>query len=224
MDIESKDMFEIVWELREEVIYPSLFGEKRNGIFVLSGELFTEVFQQNTYDPRWLTYGVLEFEPTLDRPSWLYVTSGASNPWEVEPSEYDKQEYSGFGTELVLEAPRQARWPILILQRLLAFNILLVHRRYGDAEPLDYGHRIPIRGPITLEGGSALTHIVLGEPDHYQRSFQLASGQVDFLHAAGISESERDYAKEHGSAELIALLKQHGAFPVTNPDRAAVVT
>jgi suppressor of fused protein SUFU len=127
--------------------------------------------------------------------------------------------------ELVWEhrEKEQSKWAIVVLQRLLAFNILLVHGRYGEARGLDYGDRIPLRGPITLEGDSLLDHIILGAPDHYAPHFHLESGRVDFLHAVGITQSERDYAKEHGSDSLVKLLKAAKAYPVTDPERVAVV-
>lgn len=160
-----KSALEEVWEQREEVVYPRLFGPKARGIFVLDIDLFLKTFKQESVDPRWLHYGVLEHGPT-ERGTYMHVTSGASNPWEVEPEDYAKQEFSGFGTELVLEVAQSGDWPILVLQRLLAFNILLVHGRYGESPPLDYGHRVPLGG--SLVQGSALTHLLIALPDTYE--------------------------------------------------------
>ena len=214
-----KSALEEVWEHREEVIYPRLFGRKARGIFVLDFDLFANTFKQQSVDPRWLHYGVLEHGPT-DRGTYQYVTSGASNPWEVEAENYAKQEFSGFGTELVLETMESADWPIVVLQRVLAFNILLVHGRYGDSKPLDYWHRVPLGGPIT--GNSALCHLLIAPPDSYSPQFSLASGKVDLLHVVGITDKERDYAKARGPEELLKLLGGHGAFPVTDPHRRCV--
>lgn len=215
---------EQVWAQREEVVYPTLFGQKSNGIFVLEAELFRNVFQQNEIDPRWLFYGVFEFEPTPQRNTWLYVTSGASTPWELEPEQYADSEFSGFGTELVIESPIQAVWPIVILQRLLAFNILLAHGRYGEnSAPLDYGDRVPLRGSISLDQPSKLEHVVIGKPAHFPASFHLASGQVDLLQVVGITETERDFAKSSSTDELIEKLSRVGCYPVTDPTRATVI-
>ncbi|MEL7330832.1 MAG: suppressor of fused domain protein [Cyanobacteria bacterium J06560_2] len=218
----QKTVFETIWETREEEIYPKLFGDKYRGTFVLTADVFTNVFGQSSFDPRWLRYGVIEFEPTADRNSWLYVTSGTSNPWDVDPSSYGSSEYSGFGTELVLEVTEQSQWAIVTLQRLLAFNILLVHGRYGAVQPLDYGSRVPLRGPIDFDS-SSLTFVVLAAPEHYSPSFKLLSGQVDFLHAMGITASEREYAQSNSSTELIELLKSAKAFPITTPERETIV-
>jgi len=211
---------ERVWEHREESVYPSLFGPTSRGTFVLSGELFTGVFSQESYYPRWLHCGVIEFAPSGDRESWLYVSSGASNPWELEPEDYSDSEYSGFGTELVLEVPDQVDWAIVILQRILAFNILLAHGRYGDKPALDYGDRIPLRAPITLEGDSLIQNLVVTKPTHYADHFDLESGRVDLLHLVGATDREVEFAKEHGSSELCGRLMEAGYLPITQPDRS----
>jgi len=212
---------ESVWEYREEVLYPQLFGSNASGICVLTPEIFIDVFKQESFDPRWTHLGVQEFSPTASRPTWLYATSGGSTPWNVEPPEYNPDDYSWLGFELVMEAPTQAPWAVNILLRLLAYNVLICHGRYGDIDPLDYGHRIPLGGPVMP--GSSITHVMLAEPEHYPVTHTLASGKFDFLHAVGITTQERDYAKEHSSNELLALLKQRGAFPLTEPLRASVV-
>ena len=210
---------EEVWRRREEDIYPALFGSVANGICVLTIELFTDVFRQDAVDPRWLHYGVQVFAPSATRNSWLYVSSGASNPWELDPEQYAESEYSGFGTELVLETNAQGDWPVAIVQRLLAYNILLCHGRYGDSPPLDYGHRIPLKAPVTGSGESVLRNVVIGVPRHYSSTFRLDSGRVDLLHLVGATDQEISYAKQHGSDKLVERLSAAGYFPVTDPAR-----
>ena len=210
---------EQVWKYREEIVYPSLFGPISRGTFVLSSELFTDVFAQETVDPRWLHYGVIEFAPTLKRNSWIYISTGASNPWELEPEQYSESEFSGFGTEIVLETAEQADWAIIVLQRALAFNILLAHGRYGNKPTLDYGDRIPLGSPITLQGDSRVRNLIATKPSHYDDHFRLESGRVDLLHLVGATDREMDFAKENGSAELTKLLGGAGFVPVTVVDR-----
>lgn len=214
---------ESVWTEREDVIYPKLFGSVSRGIFVLSIEMFAQTFGQSEVDPRWLTHGVIEFAPTASRASWLYVTSGTSNPWEVAPEDYPRQEYSGMGTELVLESDSQAEWPIVALQQLLAYNILLAHGRFGDIEALDYGARVPLGGPVDGRSETLLRFLVVTRASHYAASFQLPSGKVDLLHLVGVTESERDFAKVSSTHNLIELLAARGAGSVTDPRRTAVI-
>ena len=213
---------EEIWEYREENLYPRLFGAQRRGIFLVTFELFSKIFDQHDVDPRWLHLGVFEFAPTPERNSWLYVTSGGSTPWESEPTEYDPNSYSWLGVELVIESPEQDDWPIRVLQRLLAYHVLVCHGRFGEVSGLDYGHRVPTGGPIDGAEGSNLRFLAIAKPTHYPSWAQLASGKFDFLHAVGITGGERDYAKATSTDTLIAALGAHGAYPVTQPKRAQI--
>jgi len=213
---------EQVWSYREEVLYPELFGKMARGIFPLTFDTF-KPFGEQEIDPRWLHLGVMEFKPNDSRSSWLYVTSGGSTPWDTEPEEYDVDGYSWLGVEFVIETTQQADWPVLVLQRLLAYQVLLCHGRYGEAEPLDYGDRLPAGGAIDASDDSVLRFMALAEPDHYPATGQLESGKFEFLHVIGISEAERDYAKAANTNELVEKLRIAGAWPGTQPRRASLV-
>jgi|SRR5579863_3113659 len=210
------DWFERVWKHREEVLYPSLFGDVSRGIFTVPAEMITGTFQQESFDPRWLHCGVFEFAPIESRRSWLYVTSGMSNAWEDK--EPDATGQSGLGCEFVLEVPRQSPWAIMRLLHLTVFQILLCHGRYPGREPLGDFDRIPLRSSIRPEP-SALTWLMLAPPDGIPRQAQLESGTFDFYEAVGISDAEAEYARTFGGDVLLELLKAHDYFPVTNADR-----
>src|SRR5439155_12752775 len=61
---------------------------------------------------------VLTYGPDPLRPYWTYVTAGLSNPWyQDEPAEV-----SGFGCELLIKTPLEAKWPSQIL-RTMSFYI-----------------------------------------------------------------------------------------------------
>jgi hypothetical protein len=47
-----RNSLEGVWQHREERLLPELFGEKRNGIFVLEGEIFTDIFEAEDWPRR----------------------------------------------------------------------------------------------------------------------------------------------------------------------------
>ena len=59
------------------------------------------------------------------RHSWLYITSGHSNPWEQSPAEFDTDRESGAGVEFTLATTEPGDWAIRTLQSMLAFDILL---------------------------------------------------------------------------------------------------
>src|SRR5260370_13479515 len=84
-------------------------------------------------------------------------------------------------------------WERQAMTRLIA----VAHGRYGESEPLDYWQRVPLGRSIV--GDSALNHLLIAPPLHYEAQFVLDSGKVDLLHVVGITQRERDYAKEHGS-------------------------
>jgi len=196
------DWFEQAWADREENVYPRLFGPDPRGIFTLPNTIFLDTFQQPSFDPRWLHYGVFEFRPTPTRPSWLYVTSGMSNAWEDD--EPDPNGPSGFGCEFVLETAEQGDWAILRLQHLMAFQILLCHGRYPGRNPISPYDRIPLRASIT-EASSELRWLILAPPTGFAAGFKLATGLVELYQAFGATQAEAAYAREHGGDD--------GAYP-----------
>ena len=212
----AQEWFERVWEHREEVLYPSLFGHSSRGIFPIQAEMLTGVFRQETFDARWLHCGVFEFAPTPTRDSWLYVTSGMSNDCDADRP--DPTTPSGLGCEFVFETKQQSEWAIVRLLHLMTFQILLCHGRYPGREPLGDFDRIPLRGPIRGEH-SALTYLMLAPPNRFPREAQLESGSFDFCQVVGISEAEAAYARLHDGSALLRLLVAHDYFPVTDPDR-----
>jgi hypothetical protein len=139
---------EEVWRIREQDVYPKLFGPVSRGIFPLTRELFCRRFGQVDVDPRCLSLGVIEFAPTLDRPSWLYVTSGHSNPWEDDPQDYRHENESGAGVEFMLAASEQGDWAIRTLQTMLAYDLLLGAGQFANGKRLSLHDRIPLRAPI----------------------------------------------------------------------------
>lgn len=211
--------FEEVWANREETVYPKLFGPLGRGIFPLSSAIFSDVFKQDS-DPRWLHFGVFEVPPTNERSSWLYVTSAMSNAWEDDKPNPDGP--SGFGCEFVFETLEQNDWAIIRLQHLMAFQILLVHGRYPGREPLTPYDRVPLRDSISDEP-SDIQWLFLAPPESYAPRFELASGWVDLFAIVGATGEEAAYAREHGGDKLVKILKRHGAFPVTDPNRRSVI-
>ncbi len=218
---DSEGWFERVWKYREESIYPLLFGSCAKGIFTIPASVFTDLFAQESCDPRWLHCGVFEYAPSHTRDSWLYVTSGMSNDWESDTP--DSTKLSGLGCEFVFETAEQAEWAIRRLLQLMAFQILLCHGRYPGKEPLNDFDRVPMRGPI-CPGSSIITHLMMAPPSQFPRTGRLESGEFDFFQTVGISESEAAFARSNGGDALLARLVAEGFFPVTDPTRNEIAT
>lgn len=211
-----EESFRRIWEHREEVIYPGLFGPQREGIFTIPWD---RLEHGKVPDPRWNTCGVFKFKPTPTRSSWLYVSSGLSNAWFDE--HFSADVVSGFGCEFVLETTEDALWPIHRLHQLMAYQIGLSCGVYPGSPPLACLDRIPMRTPIDWKT-SALTYVMLASPIDYPGDFTQQSGRADFLGVAGISESEAAFGREHGSSKLLAQLIDHRAFPVIDPTRKSL--
>jgi hypothetical protein len=211
--------FEDAWAFREEEIYPKLFGSPGPGIYPLGAELFTKVFRQDSYDPRWLTHGVFECAPTAQRQNWVYVSSGLSNAWTA--SSPDPNGSSGLGCEFILQCPAQAPWAILLVQRMVAFQILLASNRFPGKGLLKEGDRIPLRSPINGAGSQLTSVLVAASPD-FAGVQQLPSGHFEFFQFIGITEDEAEFARANGSQILLHQLMDHRAAPVTDPDRISI--
>lgn len=206
-------LLEDSWEQREEQIYPELFGGTGEGIYPLDASLFKNQFGIDGVDPRWLHYGVFKCAPTTERNTWLYVTSGMSNAWESD----NPEEYSGFGTEFILETDGENDWAINTLRSLVAFNILVSVGHYGDKPLVDYGDRIP----MSIEPN--ISSLMVVKPNQFPESFDLISGKVDILQITGITAQELDYAKENNSDALAnKLFESQGSFAI-KPDRLGVI-
>lgn len=215
--------FERVWEYREEVAYPRIFGGIGHNIHALTPDIFKDSYDQTDLDPSWMFHGILESAPNEKRDSWLYVTSGMSNAWGMEAVDYRRDQPSGLGIEMVLEAPSQAPWALGLIANLMAYNLLVAAGRYGDRPVFGYGHRMALQESIAFDRDSDLRCVVFARPSHYDHTVVLDSGTLRFLHVVGIADAELEYAKRHTTRDLIDRLQVRGAYPVTDPDRASIL-
>ena len=204
---------EEAWEEREEKLYKELFGGTGKGIYPLTAELFTNNFGAESIDPRWLHYGVFSCPPTEERNTWVYVSSGMSNPWESDK----KEDFSGLGIELLSESEAESAWGIQLLQNLTAYNILLSVGKFGEQPMLDYGHRIPTKIAPNL------SHVVLSSPLSFPKSIELKSGKVDLIQVIGVTPQELEFAKNSSTSELVQLISNKQGSLVTIPERSSYV-
>ena len=214
------EWFENAWAVREESIYRSSFGDIGSGIYPLDSELFMGQFRQTSIDPRWLTHGVFESRPSGTRASWLYVSSGLSNAWEADSAR--PKEVSGLGCEFIFECPSQSKWALLLLRRMVAFQILLSVGRFEGKGLLQVWDRIPLRAPIDGTSSKLNWVLLISAPNFSERQL-LPSGQFHFLEFIGITEDEANFARNNGSDVLLPLLMQRKAAPLTDPGRESVL-
>jgi hypothetical protein len=215
----TENFLERVRAYREEELFPRLFGFQKRGIFPITGEILSQTFRQETYDPRWLFHGVFEFAPTPSRASWLYVTSGMSNDWEADAP--NAAGVSGLGTEFIFETTGAGNWAISRLLQLMAYQILLYHGRYPGHEPLGDFDRLPLRSPIGDEP-SDVQFLMIAPCGKELSPQQLESGSFEFLRVVGITDAEVQYARAVGGGALLDRLREVNAFPVTCATRPTV--
>lgn len=213
---------EAITEAREAGVYPKLFGDQKRPTFQMLPEVFA-AYGDHEIDPLWLEHGVMEFEPTDDRPTWLYVTTGYSTPWGQDPESYNAEGESGAGVEFVLETDSQANWPVTRLQSMLAFDMLAAAGKLGDdAEPLAFHDVMPLNYPVDGSDDGPIKTMVLVESG-VASGFALPSGQVALAQFVGITDAERDFAGEFGLEHLMDKLRNAGHWPQTLPQRESVV-
>jgi hypothetical protein len=215
---------EEIWRIREEDVYPELFGSESRGIFTLTPELFQTRFRQSQIDPTWLFYGVIEFAPTSSRPCWLHVTSGHSNPWDWDEGQSAQPaEFSGAGVEFLFASTEQGNWAIGYLQNMLAYELLLNAGRFPDRNSINAEDRIPLNSPINGKSDCALRNAIVSTPEAFPSGFVLPSGRVEFLTFTGVTDDEISFAKANSTAALIERLQAAGAYPVSDPARQSIL-
>lgn len=209
---------ETIWEMREEEIYPRLFGPRSRGIFPLERNTFKR-FSATRLDPRWLHHGVIEFAPTQDRASWVYVTSGHSNPYDFD--EHCDEVRDEAGVEFALAVTEPGDWAIRCLQSILAFDTLLRAGHYPGSEPLDLYDRIPLHEPLNGDPKCILRRLMVTEASAYP-GFDTPVGKVAIKSLTAISDKEWELLREEG-ADLIKQLSDAGHHPINDPWRQSLL-
>ncbi len=214
------EWFEQLWTEREERVYRAIFGDLGGGVHLAGDEPYRRFGKQA--HPGWRNHGVFVCPPNPERDSWLYVTSGLSNPWNLERPGKDPTGFSGLGFELVVEAGAQADWAVPLLHNLMAYELLVAVGTYPGAELFEYGNRIPLQASITPAFDSAIRWLLVEQPKHYPSAFDLPAGRVDFFHLVGATDAEVEFARQTSQEMLVALLQKEGVHPRTDAARASL--
>lgn len=207
-----------VREYRETVLYPKLFGHL-NGVSPLPSAYLGRKGEREGCPRHWLSYGILAFEPSAGRESWLYVTSGMSDDFQEDVAEAQS---SGLGCEFVMETRGRCELAIDQLHYLMAQQLLTTLQRGPKRHPLGDFDRLPLLESSGLVG-SRLRWLMLGPPRELPQEASLHSGQFDFYQVTAISDAESDYARSRGGPALLAVLERAGAYPVVDWMRTEVV-
>lgn len=218
---QREQWFQNVWKQREEVVYPEVFGAFTGHIHALSAPWF-ESMGFKDIDPRWLTHGVLESPPNDRHNNWVYITTGLSNPWGVDPADKQPDPYSGLGFEFFMHTAEPSQWAIEVLGTLMAMQILAAQELVagGLLEPFD---RVPLGRTIDKSGDSSVRNLLILPPEHVPAQAQLDSGIFDLLLCVGITDAEVQFARAQDGPGLQKVLMHHGYIPVTHAHRPSSV-
>ena len=87
---------------------------------------------------------------------------------------------------------------------------------------MGYYSRMPLRNSIDYTGNSAIRNLMLCPPANFPEAFQLDSGGVVLLAVVGITDEEKEWGHQNAGEQLLELLKQHKAFPITDIHRGTI--
>lgn len=159
---------------------------------------------------------ILAFGPDPLRPYWTYVTAGLSTPW----LQYGYQEVSGFGIELMVKSPVEAKWPAQLL-RTMAFYV------FNHAGVLSPGVRVSLNGPVDPYSKSDVKNAIVWYADEATEAwYQIPSGGFGMFVVIGITDDELDYAesvKDYGTWCIQQAVKNIGHGQVTDPSRTSIM-
>ena len=209
--------FESVWADREDRAYREQFRALGDGVFPATAAHYARL-KQTPRHPGWLHHGVFACPPSGLREHHCYVTSGLSNPWNLDAPGRDPSGYSGLGFELMVCTKARADWAISVLHHLMAWQ-LLVATGAVQGQPLGPGQRIPLGGSIDGTKEGLLTWALCEAPTHCAPEFELPSGKVEWLLLVGATEKEVAFARSTDQKVLVARLQEDGVWPVTDGAR-----
>lgn len=214
--------YEDCWADRDEVEYPKLFGAIDEGVFTLDQTdalqawMESDLAQVKEADPNWGPMGVRVAPPSEAFPYWTYVTSGLSNPFTLAPAEeFPDDAPSGLGYEMVIHSPEEAKWPVLRLLDMMAYNLVCL-RAFA------LGHRYPVEGTLDGSPETKLSGFVFVRDEHRPAHFTLPSGRVQLLTLVGVTKNEMAFARSNGVDKLMAKLVAAGTGYVTHTTRDEV--
>ena len=216
-----EDWFEKAVAERDKKVYVDNFGETPSQIYPLPDDAFDDENFEHSEDPSLLLNFVVEYAPNANRKSWLYVSSGLSNPI-VDTDNKSSSEFSGLGFELIIETPEKANWPVQVLHEIMVSQIL-VSFGVGESELLDFHMIFP--GIQEVLGKSKICSLVIVEPEtsfSYAKGFELSSGVVDFFVLFGITKEEEDLLCNNDVIDIIDAFLEQTSFPVIDAKRESI--
>jgi len=171
------------------------------------------------------------FKPsTPERPHWLYLSHGLTQPLEPEPPVQGR--WSGYGCEFGILTNAESFWTIDALYQLIAYV-------KSKEASIGIGHRVPIaffdkhsEGVVRPELGMVqedgltplgMMRALLFWPYMDQpKPFWTTTGYFDILVGVTITHEEWEMAKETSSTHVLYLLTRAGVGQVSDLGRTTI--
>ena len=158
---------------------------------------------------------IYRFRPTDDRPYWTLITGGMSDLPQYVPE--DAEDISS-RAEIMMYVKEPQGW---------MFNVLkgLAEMPFDDKTYLHWYHTVPNGQPMTAEPSELTSFFFL--PPYFEDpefdTLKLGGNRVDILWLIPITEREREYAIENGSAALEDVFEKEELDPLVDEARASLV-
>ena len=159
---------------------------------------------------------IYRFAPTAAHPFWTLITGGMSDL--RQPALEEPREAVAPRAELIMYVRQPKPWMFSVLKGLAEMPF-----RFGSF--LHWGHTVPNGMPMTAEPSELTSFFFVrptGEPADLGNLI-IGGDHVDFLVLVPITEAERAYAREHGSAALSKLMDDSGFELVVDEKRKSLV-
>lgn len=221
-DKEWGEWFDGIMFHRETVLYPQFFGAQPSEFYSFPENLVSKDGVDLLEESGMSLNLVMEFGPNEKRKSWLYVTSGMSNPVGETPDKIDINDFSGIGFEMIIETPEKCKWPVNILHTIM-FSQCLISACLVEGELIEYNDIFPIQKDSIADSPiNSFVAMVPNERCNYPKEFCLSSGKVDFFSLFGITISEELLFLEKNAELNLPEFFEKAGYPVNNIFRESV--
>jgi len=139
--------------------------------------------------------GISAYEATMPRPHWHWVTYGLTDLYHKEG---DDPDWSGWGYELVMRAPRDELWPRDALRQIANW----AHR---TKTLLGAGEYMDVRGPLVAGVPCELAGWATAA-DRALPTLQTPHGRVEFLDVIGLHPEEIAFWVQRGAEATLERL------------------
>lgn len=221
-DIEWGEWFDGIIMERELNRYPGFFGETQSEFYTFPEHLISKESLDLLEETGVSLNLVIEYAPNEKRNSWLYVTSGLTNPSGEEPQNIDPNDYSGIGFEMIIETNEKSLWPVNVLHMMM-FSQILISSGMVEGDLLEYNDIFPINESVIKN--SDIRSFVAIAPDQrnsYPMGFDLSTGKVDFFPLFGITASEEKLILDDKLKINLTELFEKAGYPIVNPIRKGI--